>query len=670
MNARCTVQALPLRRTMLVLGLLALLVGLVYANSLRNGFVYDDHILIAKNQLIKRLDALPTYFLTNWWAGAELALGRGSPEGEGTAPGDRRYRPLALATFAFNYALGGTTPAGYHVVNVLLHIGVTWLVYLLAVQLGWSPAGAAVAAALFGVHPLHTEAVNWVSARPELLMSVAVLASLWWASRGRLGLSLLAFACGLLSKEQAVVVPALVVLQDICGGGAAGARAPWSALFTFAVARYSGYVLVLLGYLSARLWILGGLTAHPYPFVMNPLDSLHGWLHALNALKMAGRYLLLSIWPSALLVDYSYDTIPLADSLKDPGVVWAGLAWGGCLALALWGFRGDRRLTVAIGLMALTFAPASNFLISVGTPVAERLFYLPSAGLCLLGGIAWERFAQWARRREGNVARSAKAPVPPMPWILGSALLLVIGLGLGARTVLRNQDWASDETLFRSATQVAPRNARAHLLLGSALRDKKPAGAYEEALQAYQTALRLYPDYARNDASFSVEMGLLDLKLKRSAEAIANFERAIELDPRWISPALNLGLARIQAGQYREAEQPLRRALALSPREPNVYSVLSFVLLNLARHREALAVADQAIELDPGTPTAHVTRAMALEGLGRSREAAVSYETALSLGPKLDDVRQRLQELRAGLGPGSEAAVPLSATCPFGTGGC
>src|SRR5574341_516770 len=202
--------------TFAALALLVLLAGLAYAATLGNGFVYDDITLIGENKLLKRLDSIPQLLVSDWWKGVEEQIGRVRPDDGSPSSGDRRYRPLVAITYVLNYTIGGPAPLGYHLVNALLHAVVSWLLYLVALDLGFSAGASLVAAVLFAVHPLHSEAVAWVVGRPELLMSLGVLAGLWCAIRGYRWLALAAFVCGLLSKEQAVVLPALVVLAEVC----------------------------------------------------------------------------------------------------------------------------------------------------------------------------------------------------------------------------------------------------------------------------------------------------------------------------------------------------------------------------------------------------------------------------------------------------------------------
>src|SRR6185295_3627432 len=140
---------------------LAMLVTIAYWNSLRNDFVFDDRAVILENRLIAHLANLPVIMASGYWAGA------GDDEGL-IRYFDVLYRPLVIVTYALNYAVGGRSPVGFHLVNVGLHLLVTCLLYALARQLRLSREAAFLSAALFALHPLHTEAVTYVVGRAEL----------------------------------------------------------------------------------------------------------------------------------------------------------------------------------------------------------------------------------------------------------------------------------------------------------------------------------------------------------------------------------------------------------------------------------------------------------------------------------------------------------------------
>ena len=626
---------------LLVLGLLVLLVTLAYGNSLRNGFVYDDDYLVVRNGLITRLDTLPTLLTSDYW------ITRKNPFGDPPPPtSSGLYRPLVSLSYALNYAVGGLNPIGYHLVNLLLHLLVTWLLYLLALRLQFPPGAAVSAAALFAIHPLHTEAITNVVGRAELFMALGVLGSLWLAVTGRRWWSLGAFATGLFSKEQAVMLPILLLLHDLCvpralAGQEAGVETPSRVRIGRGLSRYGGYLVVLAGCLMIRRVALGGFMPPPTPVIDNPLASLDWGPRIFTALKVDGLYLRLFFWPASLSLDYSYDAIPAANALVEPGVLFGLVAWGGFVSWMVWSFvRGDRLATFSIGFTVLAFLPVSNLVILIGTIMGERLFYLPSAGLCLLVGVGWERFRRWSR---GS----------PLAQGIGLALSIVLCLALVGRTVIRNLDWFSNATAFQSAILVVPQSAKINAMIGILASSKQEWGPANES---FATALRLYPNYSLTDGELTARIGVALLMQDETERALDILERSVALERESKVAQYHLGLAYAKAGRYSEAEGAYRRYLALEPEAAEGFNSLSYVLTKQQRYEEAEVMAAEAILRRPEFPEAHYNRGRALEGLDSVGEAIAEYERVLELSPTEEGVRARLARLRE---PRQVSAGPL-----------
>lgn len=642
-------------RDLAVVVMLIAVVGATYVGTLGNEFVYDDQVLIVQNELLKRLDSLPRLFISDWWRGTEEHLGLALPVEDPSDRGTKRYRPLVAASYALNAAIDGFDPRGFHLVNVVLHALVTVLFYFLARQLALSGGGAVLAAVLFAVHPLHTEAVAWAAGRPELFMSASVLGGLWLVMKGYRGWALLAFVCGLLSKEQAVVLPVLVLLHDRLFRPPFPRSQKSATLVRTVWHRYGGYAVITVAYLLLRFAIFGRTGADVYPVLENPLEHLKGTEWALSTVKMAGQYLWLALWPAALSVDYSYNAIPAATSLLDAGVLWGLAAWGGLFGLAVWAFNRDPRVAFAIGITVFTFAPASNVFVPLGTPLAERVFYLPLTGLCLLVGLGWERLSLWvkAHQKGGGAGRTVRVMagmrVSPAIAVL-AGLMFAVCLGLTIRTVMRIQDWKNNHTLFRSAVQVVPGNAKAHAILGDALRKQLPAGGNEQALAEYQAALALYPDYLNVSAHFATNYGHTLLDLNQTDEAVVAFEKAVAAKPRWSKLHYNLGLVYAKTGQYDKAQEQWNQALALNPVDPQIHNSLSRLAIERGRYEDAIAATDKALAEAPEFALALYNRAVALERLGRMEEATSTYERVLMSPSATEefkhDVTQRLNALR------------------------
>jgi len=619
--------AVPKRRTLaFAFTLLALVSVLPYSNCFLNDFVFDDTRVILRNPLLKQLDQIPTLFATGGWMVDETGALKGHV-----------YRPLVLSSFAVNYGLSGYGPFGYHLLNVVLHILVTWALFCLARRLGFSFGAALVATSLFAVHPLHVEAVTGIVGRAELMMALGVLMALVWYIDGgapvrltiRYGLaSLVAFIIALLSKEQAMMLPALLVFYDL---SAWDNRTSWKRRVWNGMRRYVWYLLTLFSYLVIRAIILADQKDWPVvPFLDNPLAHQEWPSRLFSALAVSGNYLWLFIWPEKLSADYSYNAIPLATGPWEAGVVISSFAWCALLGVALWSyFKGSRKAFFSVGLTFVMFLPTSNFLISIGTIMGERLFYLPSAGLCLLLGACWD----WPRVRR----LFHRYPVSRAIGIgIFAALLLLLSL----RTFYRNEDWRSNETLFHRAIEVVPNSAKARAgLAGSQLRKNE----FEQALENYEAAMRIYPDYPLYYPRFALNIGSTLISLGRVSAGIPYLKKAVELKPDFAVAQYNLGFAYLLQGSWKESEKAFGEAVRFNPDYVIAHIGLSKSLRQQQRFRKALDAADNAIRLRPDSIAARIERAASLEALGYINDALREYEKLLELKPAPELQSKRLE---------------------------
>jgi tetratricopeptide (TPR) repeat protein len=627
---------------------------LAYAPTLGNGFPFDDERFVVQNTLIISLRHLPILLISPYWAIDPGAVKRGGI----------LYRPLLTISFALNYAVGGLQPLGYHVVNLLLHAGVSLAVYGVGRRLFLSRPGATVAGVLFAVHPLHTEAVAGIVGRAELLMALGVLLALamYRGSKRytRVG-SLVAFALGLLAKEQAMVLPALLALCELSTRLQSSEPRSGRTLVRPTLVRLIPYCGILGAYLLLRIWVLGGFAGGTEvqftAFLDNPLAHVALGPRLLTALAVAGRYLRLCLWPVPLSPDYSYNQVPLATSPLDGRVLVAVLSWAILCGIAIRSFqRGRGAAGVAVGFTLLTFLPASNLLLAIGTIMGERLFYLPSAGICWLAGLGWETAQEAMDRPRFRLAA----------W----GILGVLFLAFTAQAVRYGRLWRDDFTLFSYAVTAAPESAKIRFNLGSDLLFKNRK---EEAIAHLRRAVEIYPSYTQAwDA-----LGRAYLDTKRWEEAVAAFGEALLLASDYPHSHNNLGLAFAALGRWDEAMAAFRRAVALKPDlaqahrnladaydrrgwseaalaeralELNPTDALAWLqagttFLQLRWPAEALVALQEAVRLGPALPEVHLRLAQAYDTLNRPADAAAAYEALLRFRPNLPAVHRRLAEL-------------------------
>ena len=423
---------------------LCLLTLAAYANSFSAGFTLDSSFIILRDPRLLKVAAANLRQILNqdyWWPNFHSGL----------------YRPLTTATFLFNYAVlgNGQHAAGYHAVNILLHLVNVWLLFLLASGFFGRAWPAFFTAALWAVHPIATEAVTNLVGRSDELAGMAVLGGLllyqrtatlggWRMALAAAGL----FAIGVLgglAKELAVTLIGLMLLWDVVRG--TGSWREWLGLrWPFYLAALSA----LCVFFAARWRVLGGDPPAEIPYVDNPLAYADFWTAKLTALKVIGLELWLMVFPVRLSCDRSYDQIPLS-GWSDPAAWAAALIVGGLLAVAMLRRRQDPPMFWCAGFCAITLLLTSNLVIAIGSVMAERFLYLPSTAFALaVTALAFR--SKWQRY----------APV---------ALGLLISL-YAVRTYLRNADWKDDLTLASHDVAIVPQSFKMHSMLARALLDR------------------------------------------------------------------------------------------------------------------------------------------------------------------------------------------------------
>jgi hypothetical protein len=523
------------------LGLTALAL-LPFLGSLANELVFDDRVFILHNELVRDPYRIVEIFADDYCAGV------GQPERHGET---RVYRPLTILSFSLNHAAGGLHAFGYHLVNLLLHAGVSLAVYF-AGRLFLSSIAAFAAAALFAVHPLHTEAVVYAVGRSELLVALGLLLALrcYAAVRAGSGGSLMtvgglcAFALALLSKEQGMVLPAILVVYEVAVYDRS-AGSPGRAV-SDCVRRLLPYVILLGLFAVLRTWAVGGLSAPNPSIVDNPLAVVSDGQRVLGAVAVAGRYLRLFLLPWPLSPDYSYAHIEAPTALVDPYVMFGFVAWAALGIAAVLSLRAGGRVAFSTAFAVITYLPVSNLLFPIGTVMGERLFYLPSVGLCWLAGLImaalWRRF---------------DAPRPRRVLFAAMALMMVV---LGSVGAAYTRVWRNDLTLYDYAVRVAPDNVRMRYFLAHRLLLDAPERR-EEAVAHLSHAIKILPGFA--DLWDELAVGLMDMKLY--PEAVEAAEKAVSLKPQEPRYLNNLGAAYMWQARWSEACVVLRRLLGLPP---------------------------------------------------------------------------------------------------------
>src|SRR6266496_6757238 len=526
---------------------------LTYANGLGGGFTYDDKAIVRDNPRIRSPGNVPQIFATSYFGG---------PRGAGTG-----YRPVLLLSYAVQWWIHGRQAVAFHAVNVLLHAGATLLLAALFLRIAIPPVAAFAGALLFAVAPIHVEAVTSLVGRGEVLAAVFTLLYLHLALRHfrlssfalrasedrspaaappslfalrrtrrlpALLAALLCYALAVLTKESGSSAPALALLLFVFVEEG-GLRERLGRAFVRGLPVLCGSGAALAGVFLLRRWVLGGFIKSPGTGIFEvenalfPRDPLP---RAVNACVIRFRYLGRTVFPLHLSADESAWSIEVVSG-KAPLAIGSVLLLAGITAAAL--RRLSSRSPLALGFLffCLAFLPASNLLFPIGTIFAERLAYLPSAGLCLAAGAL---IAASAARRRSR--------------LLAAAVLL-----LSARSIVRNSVWWSDEGLFLNLVRTAPDSAKAHYDIAYVWAEERQ---YSRAREQYEQATEIYEDYWdawAGKGRVEKEMGLL-------SDAEDSYESAIESHPRYENGYFGLGQVREARGDPAGAEEIYRKGLA------------------------------------------------------------------------------------------------------------
>jgi Tfp pilus assembly protein PilF len=575
-----------------------------YSNSFQGGIFFDNIPALLEDPRIRAV--------TTQNIGAILTEGYWH-----VAPEVGLYRPVTTLSYLLNYAVfnNRANPAGYHWFNFALHGVNMSLVYTLGISVFAEPPLALAFAAIWGLHPLLTESVTNIVGRSELLAAFGVLAGLlcyvrWASGTGRrkhwwLAAMVAAQAIGLLSKESAAILPAILLLYDLTWSDRASwrARAPAYAALALSFAAFAA----LRSQLHVR--IMSAVTKHlgaPSAF----------WTARITTLKVIGKSIWLFIWPDHLSPDYSEKAIPRFGwklSTWEDGKVLIVLAVCLCaIAFAVHCRRTWKAMFFFVMFFFVTYVPT---VVAAGA-LGERFLYVPSVGLagCLVAAI----YAL------GRRLSSSWPSSPQVAWVA----MGVACLALAIRTHVRNSDWHDELSLWSSAVNAVPGDARAHLNLGTAL--AKIPGRLPDAITEFRTAVRILP----NDADKHSYLGRALAKTPGGAsDAVGEFRAALRIQPNVASVRYNLGyvLARMP-GRLPDAIVEFQTALRIQPNFAQAHNSLGNAFEQMpGRLADAMAEWQAAVRSDPDLAEAHYKLGNAFSQMpGRMPDAMAEYQAAWS----------------------------------------
>jgi protein O-mannosyl-transferase len=488
-----------------------IIVGICYANSLPNGFILDDYQIVAVNPAIRTIDPIQLLKTPYWGAASDSGI----------------YRPLTIFSFSLEYPLWHHWAGGYRLTNLLLHALSGVLIFLLSRSILGSAAAAGAATAVYLVHPVHTEPVVGLAGRSELLAALFFLIAWIFFRQRRTVLCSVAFFLSLLSKENAIVFPAVMVLDTVWTERAIRAGALIERPYRNRFAAIAG---VAAFYLATRFWVLGSLG------VPKTVQYLDGALTFAQRELTSGRaflkYFQLLVAPINVTGDYDFNSIPIAT--WHDWIAWAGLLLVAAMIVAAFRMRKSQPVMgFALLFFFITMLPTSNWIMPTSIIMSERALYLPSLSICLIAAQIWMTLPKRAMRTLLAVG------------VLSTAALLCVA---------HNYIWRDELTYYGNLIRVLPNNLRGRQGYGVALIE---AGRPEDALRQFDEGLKIKRNapllVGLSEALMQIDRGCI-----RARSVLQEALRVQPADPfaRWL-----LGGCFEKEGMMQEAEAQYRQAV-------------------------------------------------------------------------------------------------------------
>ena len=579
---------------------------LAYSNIFTNQFVWDDPDFYKNWALLYRFDSIGTLL-------------------QGTLPVQHAgvYRPLRSAVQLVLFQLfGGTNLIGYHTVSLLIHLSSVVAVYLIIGQLTKRRVAAAVGALIFGLHPIHIEAISYITTSIDvigvMLLLWSVYAYLRWrdppasptkrgepANRRWQWLSILLGWLAFFTYEMTIVLPLLLLLIE-------WQRSEWSV--SAAVKKIKvhwPYWLGVITILTARsLMGVGQRALTPDP----SQSSLPIRLMTMG--KSIVKYLYLLFAPFDLNV---FHKINLTTTLAEPKALAAWLAVIGLFILTMVFIKKLRLVGFGLLWFFIAVMPVSN-VIPTGIIMAEKYMYLASFGICLIWGI----FIAF-------LLTSSKKLLP----LLGVIVLVAAAGSYGAKTYARNFDWQSNQTLWQATLDKRPDYGRVYSNLGFSYYYQKD---YQRALELFEKAKELEPKLPliyHNLGNVYDELGQYDL-------AIENFQKALELRDfgeyyNYAETYNNMAIVYQEQNDLTRAVENFQKAIEIDPTYFRAYSNWGVINLLTEDYEQAKTNFERAIEINPRMAAAHHGLAAALVNLGDPDAALSHYQRSMALDATLVD---------------------------------
>jgi len=599
------------KRETLLLSLLAIVVILLYADTLTTPFIFDDLVNIHDNPHIR----IPTLSLENLaWAGFNSPIDS---------------RPVANISFALNYYFSGYNLVGYHVVNILIHTACGIFLYFLAKatlqtpalrsryeKFGWIPF---LTVFIWLVHPLQTQSVAYIVQRMNSMAAMFYVLSMlfyvkfrmskasgakWALMAGCVTTAVLAFG----TKEITATLPLFVILYEWYFFQELSAQ--WVKRNFFILGGvFLLFIVIAMVYLDYDpvAGILRGYRIRDF----TPMQRL------LTEFRVVVFYISLLLWPNPSRLNLDHD-FALSYSLLNPATTLISIT----TIIALMAFAcliARKEPLLSFGIIWFF----GNLIIESSIIGLELVFehrnYLPTMFVILA-------IVSLAFRYLKHVLPAAIA-------------LSLVGALFCAWTFERNKVWADEITLYRDSAAKSPGKARTHNNLGAALSRQDRV---KEAIEQFQIALKINPQFS--DAHYNLGYALA--RTENLDEGISHFREAVRVEPKRLKYLNNLGAALILKGDYSEAIDHFKAALKLNPSDADVHNNIGLAYKKRGQPDAAMQHFARAVVLDSRHTGALINRGAMLMDQGQLEAAGKDFARALEIRPGYAQARLNLEEVQ------------------------
>ncbi len=566
---------------------------IVYANTLRNEFVWDDKRFIIQDSEIKDLGNIKSFFTKDYQG---------------------LYRPLRTFFYALSYQLWKEKPFWYHLQSIFIHIINSILVYYIFLHILKKMRLSLLSALLFVTHPIHTESISFITASFDQIAIIFLLLSLLLYIKNKNVGSIIFYLFAVLSSEIAIILPFMIILYDFTFK-----LKPNKENIKKKIKKYVPYFIIFILFLFIRFFLIK---------VVGRVDLEElGWSYSLRLLNMSKvivKYILLLLWPLNLSVKHQ---VLISTSVFDSSLFIPIILLILLIFLSIKVYNYSKIVFFSIWFFFISLLPVSN-IIPIQRLITEAYLYLPSIGFVLFLGYIINRinYLKIQKINKKNIK------------IISLAIFIFLIIGYSFITIKRNTDWKDELTLWEKTVKTNPNSAIAYNNLGLVYQEK---GEFKKAGMAFLKSIEINP----NRAVTYFNLGVLYGRLNMVNESAIAYKKSIEVDPKLVEAYINLGIIYDSQGLFEEAYSEYVKAININPNNFEAYVNLGNHFDRVKEYDRAVESYNKAISINPNNEVVHYNLGVVYLKKKEFNKAKEEFLIALQINPKFYLAEEKLLQL-------------------------